>query len=108
MKLQIQHKKILFAVALALLTFLVYLPALRHELIWDSKPVIEENTLLQGEFSLTAPFQSGYWASTSQRDSGYDYYRPMMILSFMMEKAIWGLSPFPPVLAEPAHFYRGR
>ena len=94
MKLQIQHKKFIFVVALALLTFLVYLPALHHELIWDSRPVIEENTLLQGDFSLTAPFQSGYWASTSQRDSGYDYYRPMMILSFMMEKATWGLSPF--------------
>ncbi|MFH2107726.1 MAG: hypothetical protein ABII93_03575 [Chrysiogenia bacterium] len=94
MKLPIQHKKILFAVALALLTMLVYFPSLNHELIWDSKPVIQENVLLQGEFSATAPFHSGYWASTSQRDSGYDYYRPMMILSFMMEKAIWGLSPF--------------
>ncbi|MCJ7525009.1 MAG: hypothetical protein MUP71_07250 [Candidatus Aminicenantes bacterium] len=94
MKPQIQHKKVLFAAALALLTILVYFPSLNHELIWDSKPIIQENALLQGEFSATAPFQSGYWASTSQRDSGYDYYRPMMILSFMMEKAIWGLSPF--------------
>lgn len=94
MKLPTMNKKVLFAAALALLIFLVYLPALNHELIWDSKPMIQENALLQGEFSLTAPFQSGYWASTSQRNSGYDYYRPLTILSFMMEKAIWGLSPF--------------
>ena len=77
-----------------MLPLLVYLPTLKHELIWDSKPMILENNLLQGDFSLSAPFRSGYWASTSQRSSGYDYYRPLMVLSFMMEKAVWGLNPF--------------
>lgn len=89
-----KHKKILFFCALVMLPLLVYLPALKHELIWDSRPMIQENRLLQERFSLTAPFQSGYWASTSQKGSGYDYYRPLMVLSFMMEKAAWGLSPF--------------
>jgi tetratricopeptide (TPR) repeat protein len=89
-----KHNKILFCLALALLTLLVYLPALKNELIWDSKPMIMENDLLKGDFSLSAPFCSGYWAATSQRGGGYDYYRPLMVLSFMAEKAIWGLSPF--------------
>jgi len=84
-----------FLLLLAVLTLLVYLPTLNHELIWDSKPVIEENALLKGNFAPLAPFQSGYWATTSQRsDRGYDYYRPVMILSFMVEKTLWGLSPF--------------
>ena len=83
-----------FLLALVMLPLLVYLPTLKHELIWDSKPMILENDLLKGEFSLSAPFRSGYWASTSQKSSGYDYYRPLMILSFMIEKAVWGLDPF--------------
>jgi tetratricopeptide (TPR) repeat protein len=88
------HKKILFLCALVMLPLLVYLPTLKHELIWDSKPQILENDLLQGKFSLLAPFRSGYWAATSQRGPGYDYYRPLPVLSFMMEKAVWGLNPF--------------
>jgi tetratricopeptide (TPR) repeat protein len=88
------RKNLLFFLALALLPLLVYLPTLKHELIWDSKPVILENNLLDGKFSWLAPFRSGYWASTSQKMSGYDYYRPLMILSFMIEKAVWGLDPF--------------
>ncbi len=102
-----KHKKILFVMALALLTFLVYLPALKKELIWDAKPIIQENTLLQGHFSLIAPFQSGYWATTSQRTTGYDYYRPLMILSFMAEKAVWGLSPFRLALLNLIFFIAG-
>ncbi|MCX6557984.1 MAG: tetratricopeptide repeat protein [Candidatus Aminicenantes bacterium] len=89
-----KRKNLLFLLVLALLPLLVYLPTLKHELIWDSKPVILENSLLDGEFSWLAPFRSGYWASTSQKMAGYDYYRPLMILSFMMEKAVWGLNPF--------------
>jgi len=88
------HKKILFLCLLVLLPLLVYLPSIKHELIWDDKPMILENDILQGEFSLLAPFRSGYWASTSQRGSGYDYYRPLTVLSFMIEKAIWGLDSF--------------
>ena len=89
-----KHKKIFFLCALIILPLLVYLPTLKHELIWDSKPMILENDLLKGEFSLSAPFGSGYWASTSQKSSGYDYYRPLMVLSFMAEKTVWGLNPF--------------
>jgi tetratricopeptide (TPR) repeat protein len=89
-----KHKNLWLLLVLALLVLLVYLPTLKHELIWDSKPVILENNLLNGEFSWLAPFRSGYWGSTSQKMSGYDYYRPLMILSFMMEKAVWGLDPF--------------
>jgi len=88
----VKFNKILFFCLLVMLPLLVYLPTLKHELIWDSKPMILENDLLKGEFSLSASFRSGYWASTSQMSSGYDYYRPLMVLSFMAEKAAWGLA----------------
>jgi tetratricopeptide (TPR) repeat protein len=91
-----KQRHALFLLALAALPLLVYLPALSdHELIWDSKPMILENELLQGAFSPLAPFRSGYWSATSQgASSRYDYYRPLTVLSFMIEKAVWGLSPF--------------
>jgi tetratricopeptide (TPR) repeat protein len=93
---QVKSRRPLFLLALAALPLLVYLPALsNNELIWDSKPMIMENELLQGAFSPLAPFRSGYWSATSQgASSRYDYYRPLTVLSFMIEKAIWGLSPF--------------
>lgn len=85
----------LISLVLLLLSLFVYLPHLGHELIWDSKPIIGENDLLRQGFSPVAPFRSGYWETTSQRsDGGYDYYRPLTILSFMAEKALWGLSPW--------------
>lgn len=88
-------RRALFLLSLAALPLLVYLPVLDHELIWDAKPMILENDLLQKEFSPLAPFRSGYWASTSQRPGGgYDYYRPLTVLSYMTEKAVWGLAPF--------------
>lgn len=78
-----------------LLALLAYLPALKRGLIWDSKPMILENDLLQGKFSPLQPFRSGYWETTSQGgEGGYDYYRPLTVLSFMAEKALWGVSPW--------------
>lgn len=92
---KMKANKALAAAAIALLPLLAYLPALKSELIWDSKPMILENDLLQGEFSLLAPFKSGWWETTSQGgEGGYDYYRPLTVLSFMAEKALWGISPW--------------
>ncbi len=88
------RRRLFHSFLLVMLPLLVYLPSLSNELIWDDQPIIRENELLNGSFSPLAPFRSGYWATTSQRnEGGYDYYRPVMILSFMAEKAVWGLSP---------------
>ncbi len=84
----------LFLLLPPLLALLVYLPSLQRGLIWDSRPMIEENDLLKGGFSPAAPFASGYWQTTSQRGAGYDYYRPLTVLTFMIEKQAWGLSPW--------------
>ena len=89
-----KHKRWLFPLLLAALVLAVYLPTLQNELIWDSRPLILENDILRGDFSAAAPLQKGYWETTSQGGTGYDYYRPLTVLSFMAEKAVWGLSPW--------------
>lgn len=84
-----------FPLLLAILPIIVYMPILSHNMIWDSRPLILENDLLQGKFSLVEPFRHGWWETTSQGSDGrYDYYRPLTLLSFMAEKAAWGLSPW--------------
>ncbi len=89
-----KHKRLFFLLLLTSLVLLTYLPSLKHELIWDSRPLILENDILRGGFFPAAPFTKGYWESTSQGGAGYDYYRPLTVLSFMAEKAVWGLSPW--------------
>jgi tetratricopeptide (TPR) repeat protein len=90
-----KYRRLIFLLALAALPLLTHLPFLDHELIWDSRPMILENELLKGDPSFRAPFRSGYWETTSQRgNSGYDYYRPLTVLSFMAEKGVWGLTPW--------------
>jgi len=87
-------RKASFLLLLLITPLLVYLPTLDHELIWDSKPMILENDLLKGTFQPLKPFRMGYWEPTSQRESGYDYYRPLTVLSYMVETHLWGIAPF--------------
>jgi tetratricopeptide (TPR) repeat protein len=79
----------------ALLALAAHLPFLQRDLIWDSRPLIMENGLLRGGVSPLEPFRHGWWETTSQGSDGRsDYYRPLTVLSFMAEKAAWGLSPW--------------
>ena len=87
-----KKKPFLFFLIFFSLLLLAYLPSLQYELIWDSTSLINENDLLKGPFRPLAPFRHGYWATTSQAFAGNDYYRPLTILSFMTEKALFGLS----------------
>jgi tetratricopeptide (TPR) repeat protein len=86
-------KGTLFIFLLLATTWILYGRALTYGLIWDSKPVILHNRLLQENFPLSSAFTNGWWELTGQRTGKYDYYRPMTTLSFMIEKRIWGVSP---------------
>lgn len=86
-------KELLYFCGVGLLVLLAYLPTLQHELIWDAKPLILENDLLVKPFRPLAPFGSGYWASTSQSIGAGDYYRPLTILSLMIDRVLLGLGP---------------
>jgi tetratricopeptide (TPR) repeat protein len=89
------RERLIFPLLAALLALLAYLPFLQRDLIWDSRPLIMENGLLRGGVSPLEPFRHGWWQTTSQGSDGRsDYYRPLTVLSFMAEKAAWGLSPW--------------
>lgn len=86
-------KAIVFISLLVAGTWIVYGRSLGYGLIWDSKPVILYNRLLQEDFPLSSAFAYGWWELTGQRTSEYDYYRPLTTLSLMVEKKVWGIGP---------------
>lgn len=85
-----KKKAQMFGILVALIAFFIYANALGNGLVWDDNNVIVTNPVLQG--SVISLFK----AVDVGRD--YDllpYYRPLSLLSFLIEKRMHGLSPFP-------------
>jgi protein O-mannosyl-transferase len=81
----VDHKKtisrILPAIALALLTLIVYLPSLGNGFIWDDDSYVQKNlTLRSGE---------GLWEIWTQPTATPQYY-PLVYTSFWFEYQLWG------------------
>lgn len=78
----------LFPVAVALLTFLAFLPVLKAEFLntWDDPSNITDNPLIQ---ALNIQTLKGMF--TTQVGSGYI---PLTLLSYAVEVKLFGLSPF--------------
>lgn len=81
----------LFILLIVLAVWGGYFHTLPYDLIWDSVPLVRHNQLLQGSYPVTAAFTHGYWEMTGEKISSHDYYRPLVTLSLMAEKRIWGL-----------------
>ena len=84
-------KDALFVLLIVLAVWGLYFHTLPYELIWDSVPLVRDNQLLQRSYPVTAAFTHGYWEMTGEKMSSHDYYRPLVTLSLMVEKRIWGL-----------------
>jgi len=73
---------------LALLVTLVYAGTLNHGFVWDDRQIIVQNPLLQSMGNIPRLFLSEDTAI------GYTgYYRPVTYLSFLMDRAVWGVNP---------------
>ena len=70
--------------ALVLLTFLAYLPALRAGYIWDDDAYVTENVLLHDAHGL-----SRIWFDIGATPQ----YYPLTFTSFWLEYQAWGLKP---------------
>jgi lipoprotein NlpI len=74
------------AAAVALATFLVYLPALRNDFVnWDDGPYVLENPHIR---SLSADFFK--WAFSAFYENNW---HPLTWLSHALDYALWGLNP---------------
>ena len=58
--------------------------------VYDDVVIIRDNPLVNGPFDLSAIFSTNYWFRLPDRDA---LYRPITILSFALENAIFGMAP---------------
>lgn len=70
-----------------LLALLVYAPVLGHGLLWDDSAILERQLPgLTVSKALLPPSNLHQWS--------YHYYRPMVVLSLLLDRALYGTDPF--------------
>lgn len=89
-----KKKEFVFIVLLAVILFGIYWKTFHYELIWDDKLLIHNNFLLQENYPLIAAFKYGYLMEQMGLNREDYYYRPIVSLSFMLEKKLWGIHDF--------------
>ena len=60
--------------------------------VWDDIPLIVQNNALS-EASIATVFSNDLWGETGAGAVASGYFRPMVLLSFMLDRVLFGLSP---------------
>ena len=74
------------------IAFLAYIPTLGFEFVYDDKPQIIQNPAIHAWRYLPTYFTSHAWAELYPHVSG-NYYRPLFLLWFRLNHALFGLNP---------------
>ena len=85
----IEHKG-LVALFLLLLSFGAFTPSLKHELVWDDLKLIKERSSSLKASNITYRM---LLPRIHEKHKGV-HYRPIMFISYVIDKEIWGVSPF--------------
>jgi hypothetical protein len=79
-------KSFFYSVTLLVLSFIIYIPSLSHQFVWDDSDAIKKkNYKYQTFLNLLVPKQS--------LKKG-NYYRPTVYLSYLVDQKLWGQKPF--------------
>jgi tetratricopeptide (TPR) repeat protein len=84
-------KEILFVLLLLVSLFFVYQKTLNYDLIWDTNMFIHESILFNRDVPIFYAFKTGYIYGQLGMQSQDFYYRPVLNLTFLIEKKTWGL-----------------
>jgi protein O-mannosyl-transferase len=79
--------------ALLAVTALCYASLAAAGFVWDDKPLVLDNTVTHSLANLPAFFTLDLWETAGGVESESGYYRPLMLLSLALDRALWGLSP---------------
>jgi len=60
--------------------------------VWDDIPLIVQNQAL-ADWSIASIFGSDLWADSGAGEVASGYYRPLVLLSFAFDRAVFGLNP---------------
>jgi tetratricopeptide (TPR) repeat protein len=86
-----KKRELLFMMVLITVLIFIYQHTLKYDLIWDTQTFIDESFLLNSNMSPLAAFKYGYiYGQLGMQEQSF-YYRPLVNLSFMLEKKLWGL-----------------
>ncbi len=78
---------------MVVLAGLVYLPALKHDFVWDDHWMVADNKDLDAATPFGFFGQNFTHAWASQGMGPHAYYRPLPVASFWLEKRMWGGGP---------------
>lgn len=79
----------LAAIFLFLFSFGVFAPSLRNDFVWDDIKVIQNSS-----HSLKASRVSSMLIPRVEKSKKQRYYRPVVFASMVLDRAVWGISPF--------------
>lgn len=82
---KISRRPVIYAILIIAAVLIANVNVLFAELVWDDIVVIKDDKLIRHLSTVPAVFTHPFLAS---------YYRPMVSVSFAVERAIWGLEPF--------------
>lgn len=86
-----KKKEIFFVLVLIMVLVTIYQHTLKYDLIWDTQTFIDESFLLKSDMSPLSAFKYGYiYGQLGMQEQSF-YYRPLVNMSFMLEKELWGL-----------------
>jgi len=77
------------ALLIFVISFLVYLPSLGNQFVWDDEQFIYRNVFVR-DFNVKKIFTTNTIAGAGEISN---YYRPLTTLSFAFDYQVWGLNP---------------
>lgn len=75
------------------LTTIAWLPVAQAGFVWDDLGLVVNNTMTGSLANVPAFFAMDLWDSAGVGESVSGYYRPLMLLSLAVDRALWGLDP---------------
>ena len=85
-------QRILFMFVIAFLTIVAYSPSLKGDFIWDDRPLILKDSQIRSFANIGRIFSRDFFAPGLD-DYEYGYYRPVITLSYMIDRAFFGENP---------------
>jgi len=81
------------ALIVVILSGLVYANCLRGDFVCDDIPQIVNNEKIKSVEYLPSYFTKGVWASTELEYADKFFYRPLLMVSYLVDYKLWGMSP---------------
>ncbi len=82
----------LLAVAVFVVPLLLFAPTLGHDFVWDDRSILLPNPAL-GDWSRLGELLTSDFFRESQEQGPFDYWRPLVVLTHMVERSLFGGRP---------------